>query len=230
MPTAYDVERETEFSREKLRIAIPNRLQELVHVVAARRNKVEVWYADLITKILQSVHRTCRDLLNTIDQDGVAAAAWNARNLLELWIWIKYCASSQANARHFYEDALRDMQGLADSLSKLHELRGLPAQFGASTAQKIAEVASEKLGLSSIDGAFERVSDAAKAIGHEQWFSANNKLLSKFAHPTAGLVLGIMHQTEKHRHLQALLTTSGLYFAGQCVIALEEMILAMPAE
>jgi hypothetical protein len=76
------------------------------------------------------------------------------------------------------------MQGLADSLSKLH---------------------------------------AAKSIGQQQWFSANNKLLSKFAHPTAGLVLGIMHQTEKHRHLQALLTTSGLYFAGQCVIALEEM-------
>src|SRR5437870_5208709 len=176
MTATYDVDQETEFSREKLQTAIPGRLQELIEVIAARRDKDEIWYVDLITKILQSVHRTCRDLLKTMEQDAVSAAAWNARNLLELWIRIKYCAASRTNARRFYEDTLRDMQGLSDSLSKLHEIRGLGNEFEAAAAQKIAEVASDKLGLSSLDGAFERVSDAAKSIGQEQWFSANNKL------------------------------------------------------
>ena len=187
-----------------------------------------MWYADLITKILQSVHRVGTDLLKTIDQDAVSAAAWNARNLLELWVWIKFCAVSKGNARRFYEDALRDMQGLVDSLSKLHEIQGLANEFRATAELRIAEVASEKLGLSSVDAVFERVSDAAKSIGEDQRFSANNKFLSKFAHPTAAFVLGIMHQTEKHRHIQSLLTTSGVYFAGQCVIALEGIIFAMP--
>jgi hypothetical protein len=37
-----------------------------------------------------------------------------------------------------------------------------------------------------------------------------------------------MHQSETLQNLQALLTTPGLYFAGQCVIALEEIVLAIP--
>ena len=115
------------------------------------------------------------------------------------------------------------MQGLADSLSKLHELRGLPAQFGASTAQKIAEVANEKLGLSSIDGAFERVSDAAKAIGHEQWFSANNKLLSKFAHPTAMQLLAPPNE-EKNSLQQDVFYGKGCLYFGGAFEALERLL------
>jgi hypothetical protein len=36
--------------------------------------------------------------------------------------------------------------------------------------------------------------------------------------------------SETHRNLQATLTTSGLFFAGQCVIALEEIVLAIPTD
>ncbi len=38
-----------------------------------------------------------------------------------------------------------------------------------------------------------------------------------------------MHQSEALRTLQALLTTNGVYFAGQCVIALEEIVAKIPA-
>jgi hypothetical protein len=65
-------------------------------------------------------------------------------------------------------------------------------------------------------------------VGLGDWFVPTNSFLSKFAHPTAGLGLGIMHQSDL-RNLQAVLTTNGLYFAGQCVIALEEIVLALPA-
>jgi hypothetical protein len=228
-PEQFDVEWETNFSRDKLQSAIPNRLQEIYDIIASRRHKVEPWFADLVTKILLGVNRVCADLLKTMEQETVSGAAWNARNLLELWLWLKYCAASRDNARRFYEDSLRDMQGLTDALSKLHALRGIPNEFEASARQKIADVAREKLGLDSLDGGYERVADAAKSVGLYDWFAANNSFLSKFAHPTAGLVLGIMHQSEALRTLQASLTTNGLYFAGQCVIALEEIVGNIPA-
>ena len=123
MADDYDVDRETEFNREKLQTAIPNRLRELGDIITSRKSSVDSWYANLITKILLSVGRTSRDLLKTMEEESVSPAAWNARNLLELWVWIKYCAASQENARRFYEDSLRDMQGLTDAPSRLHELK-----------------------------------------------------------------------------------------------------------
>ena len=229
-PEEYDVDWEANFNRDKLDSAIPTRLQELHDIITSRQGRVEPWFAVLVIKILLSVNTVRADLLKTMERETVSGAAWNARNLLELWIWLKYCAASRENARRFHEDALRDMQGLTDSLSKLHALRGIPNEFEASARQKIAEVARENLGLESLDGGYERVADAAKSIGLHDWFAANNSFLSKFAHPTAGLVLGIMHQSEALRNLQASLTTNGVFFARQCVIALEEIVAKIFAE
>lgn len=228
-PKDYDVDWETSFTREKLQTVIPNRLQELYDIITRckSRGTAEPWFADLVVKILLSVNRVCGDLLKTIDQEAVSGAAWNSRNLLELWVWLKYCATSRDNARRFHEDALRDMQGLTDALCKLHALQGIPNEFEVSARIKIEEV-RDKLGLGSLDSGYTRVADAAEAVGLGDFFASSNKLLSKLAHPTAGLVLGIMHQSETHRSLQATLTTSGLFFAGQCVIALEQTVLAIP--
>ena len=165
MPDDYDVALETEFNRDKLQNAIPNRLQELCDIIASRKikGKVEPWFADLVTKILYSVARVSSDLLKTMDREAVSAAAWNARNLLELWIWLKYCEASQENALRFYEDALRDMLGLADAVSKMHMVQfGTPDVFEASSREKIAEVAREKLGRDSLDSNYLHVAEAAK--------------------------------------------------------------------
>ncbi|HEV2117599.1 MAG TPA: hypothetical protein VGR48_16315 [Terriglobales bacterium] len=139
MPGEYDVRQETEFNREKLQIAIPKRLDELIDILAAHEGRVDGWYADLIYKVLLSVKRVCADLLATIDQEALSAAAWNARNLLELWIWIRYCSSSRENARRFHEDALRDIKGLVNALSKLYALRGMPNDFEDFARQGIAK-------------------------------------------------------------------------------------------
>lgn len=228
MPDEYDVKRETELNREKLQTAFPHRLQELVDILAARQDSVDDWYANLVYKLLLSVKRVCFDLLTTMDQDALPAVAWNARNLLELWIWLKYCAASRENAWRFYQDALRDIQGLVGAVSKLHALRGVPNDFEAPARQMIADLAQRQVQLDSLEGGYQRVADAATSIGLADWFLPNNTFLSKFAHPTAGLVLGIMHQTATHRELQAVLTTDGVTFAGQCVMALEEIVLAIP--
>jgi hypothetical protein len=225
MPDEYDVERETEFNRDKLQAAIPTRLEELGDILATHQGRVDGWYADLIYKVLLNVKRVCSDLLATMNREALSAAAWNARNLLELWIWTRYCGSSRENARRFYEDALRDINGLVDSLSKLYALREIPNDFEDFARHGIAELA-QKFQVDPESG-YQRVANAATSIGLGDWFSPNNAFLSKFAHPTAGLVLGIMHQTNTHRALQAVLTTDGVYFAGQCVIALEEIVLAI---
>jgi hypothetical protein len=231
IPDDYDVKKETDFNRDKLQAVIPNRLQELLDIIVSRKShdSVEPWFADLVHKLLLSVDRVRYDLLKTMEQEAISAAAWNARNLLELWIWLKYCAASEENARRFHEDALRDIQGLTDALSKMHEEQGIPNEFEASAREKLAEVA-EKLGLDSLDSSYLHVADAAEAVGLADSFGSTNKFLSKFAHPTAGLVLGIMHQSETHRSLQATMTTTGVYYAGQCTIVLGEIVQAMPAE
>jgi hypothetical protein len=166
-PKDYDVDRETHFTREKLQTAIPNRLQELYDIITSckSRGTAEPWFADLVVKILLSVNRVCGDLLKTIDQETVSGAAWNSRNLLELWVWLKYCATSRENARRFQEDALRDIQGITDALSKLHALQGIPNEIEASARVKIAETARYKLGLDSLDSDYTHVADAAKAVG-----------------------------------------------------------------
>jgi len=227
MPDEYDVHRETEFNREKLQAAIPRRLDELINILATHQERVDAWYADLVYKVVLSVKRVCSDLLATIDHEALAAAAWNARNLLELWVWTKYCGSSRENARRFHEDALRDIEGLVTALSKLHSLRGIPNNFEDSARQGIAKVA-QRLGVDPESG-FQRVANAATSVGVGDFYSANNTFLSKFAHPTAGLVIGIMHQGDMLRGLQATLTTDGVYLAGQCVIALEGVILGIAA-
>jgi hypothetical protein len=224
MKEQYDICKESAFNRAQLGTAIPNRLAELEMILMTRINGPESWYWEMLHKILLSVARVCTDLYRTMDQEQFPVVAWNARNLLELWIWIKYCAASRHNARRFYEDVLRDMRGLTDALSKLHLVTGVANEFETTARKSIADVAREKLKIDSLDGSYSRVADAAKAIGLGDWFSASNTLLSKFAHPTAGLVVGIMHQKQNFRPLQAVLTTNGLYFAGQCVIALEEAI------
>jgi hypothetical protein len=128
-PEKYDVDWETNFNRAKLTTAIPNRLQELQDTITSRQDGLEDWYYGLVIKVLLSVNRVRIDLLKTMQEETVSGAAWNARNLLELWVWLKYCSASRENARRFYEDALRDAQGMTDSLAKLHALQGIPNEF-----------------------------------------------------------------------------------------------------
>ena len=225
----YNREQETEFSREKLGTAIPNRLRELLESVQRRELPSGDWFAILATNILTSVARVCRDLRQTIEQkDALPAAARNARNLLELWIWIEYCTASRENAKRFYEDALRDALGLAESLSKMCKLTGTVNEFGDQARRKLVEIALNDHGIESLDKNYEQVLTAATNVGLDEWYKANNAHLSKFAHPTAIVVVGLMHHSETVIELQATCTTLGLCFAGQCVMALERMVAKIP--
>jgi hypothetical protein len=62
-------------------------------------------------------------------------------------------------------------------------------QQGADARDGLANAANKR-GVASVDGQFTNVADAAEEIGIPHHFKLMNKLLSKFAHPTAILILG----------------------------------------
>lgn len=222
----YDIERETASSRKMLEARIPARLNEIYRVLVENRQGFEPWRLAVMIDLVQSVERNCGGLLETIGKDRLPAAAWIARNLLELLVWVKYCGVSKENAWRFHEDALRDVKGLAELNKKSCDVMGIENETSAIAAERIKDVAFEKLGSEDIDSKFLAVADASKGAGVDLGgrFAPFYRYLSKFAHPTAGLVHGITHQPEICQHLQASCTTQGVYFAAQSTLAVEAQL------
>jgi hypothetical protein len=221
----YDIERETQASRAMLEKHIPAKLNaiKLALVEIDKRRSWEPWYLALIVDLVECVERNCTQLLETMEKDRLPASAWLARNLLELWVWVKYCSLSRENAWRFHEDALRDMKGLTEAHQKSCSAMGIADETSTIAAQRIQDIAFEKLGLEDIDSGFLAVANAAKAPGVDlgNRYGPFHRTLSKFAHPTAGLIHGITHQTEACHHMQAAFTTEGVYFAAQATLVLE---------
>ena len=227
-PHDYDIDKETAASRAMLEKRIPAELNKikLVLVDIDKRKAYEPWRLALTVDLVDAIERNCEQLLETMDKDRLPAAAWIARNLLELLVWVKYCGVSRENAWRFHEDALRDAKGLMDAHAKSCVAMGIENETAAIAAERLQQVASEKLGLEDIDADFLAVSKAAKTPGVDlgDRFVPFNRSLSKFAHPTAGLVHGITHQAEACRQLQAVFTTQGVYYAAQSTLALEAQL------
>jgi len=227
-PNEYDIHRETAASRDMLEKRIPAELNKikLALVDIDKRKAYEPWRLALTFDLVDAVERNCSQLLETFDKDRLPAAAWLARNLLELLVWVKYCGVSRENAWRFHEDTLRDAKGLMDAHAKSCAAMGIAHETAAIAAERLQQVASEKLGLEEIDSGFLAVSQAAKAPGVDlgEKFGPLHRSLSKFAHPTAGLVHGITHQPEACRQLQAVFTTQGVYYAAQSTLALDAQL------
>jgi hypothetical protein len=223
---SYDVEQETRASRKMLEARIPARLNDIYRLLVENRRGLESWRLALTIDLVQSVERNCRELLDTIGKDRLPAAAWIARNLLELLVWVTYCGVSRENAWRFHEDALRDVKGLTEVYKKICDVTSIENETTAMAAQRIKDVASEELGLEDIDSKFLAVADASKAdgVGLGDRFAPFHRFLSKFAHPTAALVHGITHQQEIYGNLQAICTTNGVHFAAQSTLAVEAQL------
>jgi hypothetical protein len=224
----YDIEKETATSRDMLENRIPSRLNtiKLALIDIDKHQAYEPWRLALAVDFVESIVHNCRQLLETMGKDRLPVVAWIARNLLELHVWVKYCGVSRENAWRFHEDALRDVRGWMDAHKKLCDAMFIKDDFSEIAAQRIEDLASEKLGLENIDSNFLAVATAAKAPGVNLGglLGPSHRSLSKFAHPTAGLVHGISHQTETCRQLQAVFTTEGVYFAAQSTLEVETQL------
>jgi len=217
---------------EYLRVELPTNLRRLTETLLAGTFTPEsAWCRNLFLKLTQSVARVGSDLLAATESpEALPAAAWNARNMVELAVWIRYCGKSEKNARRFHEDAYRDMKGIILSLEQLHKLVGSRYELDASAHEKLDLLTQTKLGLDSIDPDYERVSSAAKDVGLSDWYLPTNKFLSKFAHPTAVLVIGIMHQTEMLKDMQSACLTHGTNAAHWCEWDLQRMVHVLAAK
>ena len=124
---SYDIEQQTAASREMLDTRIPAKFKDIYRLLAAKQNGLEPWRTALTFDLVHSVEQNCAQLLETFGKDRLPATAWIARNLLELWVWGKYCGVSRENAWRFHEDALRDMKGLTEVHEEICDVTGIIA-------------------------------------------------------------------------------------------------------
>ena len=91
-----------------------------------------------------------------------------------------------------------------------------PVEIGEVEREKEELAARAALqGIESLEGAYMQVSEAAKAIGMGANFSVANRMLSKFAHPTAMQVLAPAGEAEKLALQKQLFFSHGcLFFRG----------------
>jgi hypothetical protein len=91
-------------------------------------------------------------------------------------------------------------------------------------------IASRELGVATIGSNYLKVVSAAKLVGFGDEYIAWNRHLSKFAHPTAFLVLKVMPNTKHMRGFQILNTLLGVEYCRRCATAFEKVVAAIPAE
>ena len=186
--------------------------------VRADRSPDNGWWGHVIASLVaQNFAEFCSMEYEYGNRADSALLAWRDRNLLEVSVWGIYAGSSRANARRIYEDAGRDIDGVLDAFMKWKaatrktENEGRDPLYAAK--DELAENARLVGGIDSIEGKYKPVSEAADELRFGDYFKANYKLLSKFAHPTAMLMLGNMDEAKKRRQQDFFFAQGCLHFS-----------------
>lgn len=146
----------------------------------------------------------------------VSLLAWRARNLLELSIWSIYCCESEQNAHCLYEDAGRDGRELLAAFEKWGGATGQPVDWireFAKAKQDLSKQAAD-LGVENLDQDYKKVSDAARSCGMENQYRIANKVLSKFAHPTAMQIISSSDGEKANQLRDSFFSQGCLFFSG----------------
>jgi hypothetical protein len=147
----------------------------------------EVSQAEILQRLKDRMENESATLKKTYALGAqISMVAWLARNVLELLIWIRYCAKSPELAQKFLTDAIRDTIETLEVGTKL--VPNADQLTGAKDT--LVKMATED-GYEDLDEQFTMVSAAAKEVGAADAFRTFNKMLSKFAHPTAMLIFSI---------------------------------------
>jgi hypothetical protein len=169
-------------------------INERIRHLCANPSADNAWLVQVLASLCAQVFSEYLALKRAYEEKRTEASllAWRARNLLELSVWCLYCSKSRENARRFYADAGRDVLGLFNAFTKwgtsmTQDPDWIERFTGAH--QAISQRAAAE-GIDSLDGRYKEVSDAAKECGIGEHFALSNKMLSKFAHPTAMQILG----------------------------------------
>jgi hypothetical protein len=122
---------------------------------------------------------------------SLSLLAWRTRNLLEINTWCRFCCEDKANAQLFYKDAGRDGLDLEESLEKWGKETNQPSEWFEKIQRNRDKICNEaeRHGILDLDAKYTSPLNAAKILGHEKTHRIHNKILSKFAHPTAYRIL-----------------------------------------
>ena len=138
-------------------------------------------------------------------------AAWRARNLLELQIWIEYCSISEENAYEFWEDAQRDYFELF--------------RDAANSSAQIAKYQSELTPVRP--PAKPKYSSKARGSltkDREDYFKEQADMLSKFVHPTALSIL-MPIPPENQRNIRHMIVMAAEEYAGDADAFLRDSLI-----
>jgi uncharacterized protein DUF5677 len=191
----------------------------------------DVWYLQTLSGLTFLI-LTEYNLLKEANDDqrrySVSVVAWRARNLLELFVWAVYCMGGIPNARRIYEDAGRDVTDMYSAFQKWGQATAQDADFisrFADAKQDLARRAAAE-GIEELDASYARVSTIAKEVGMGDHFSVGFKLLSKWAHPTAMQMLGVVDDNQIRLQKECFFSIGCLHFTG-AFTAVESLLLPL---
>jgi len=180
----------------------------------ADTDKLKNVRADVLHELHATVEENLRDLGGAMNNGRVNTVAWLSRNLLELLVWSSYCAMSEDNSKQFVLDAARDVY---DALNMPDGLLSRTFSFRAARAEAIERAKQD--GFETLDENYTAVGKIARELGRGDEFRHINKLLSKFAHPTALCV--IERRSEANGLLKQKFHDMGTNFAKEALRIIE---------
>lgn len=153
-----------------------------------KAHSIEPWRETQLLKFVTTLTTTVHDLERAYKEEKLFTIAWLTRNLLELSVWVDFCNLSAGHARRFRDDTMKDLHGLGQAIQKLGEHQHGERNANLDGALNRLATFAQPFGIDKLTDDFTRVSAAAHELGRGREFLHLNKILSKFAHPTAWAV------------------------------------------
>lgn len=166
--------------------------------------------------VLERIEYVVQNELRELDQANkdrpLNAVAWISRNLLELVIWTVYCIESPANAKVFADDAARDALDMLKNIPQ-GKFSNDPNYSFQGTRDDLLKHA-KNAGVLDLEKKHQQTNVIAEKVGSTEEFRVSNKVLSKFAHPTA---LWIMTEQEELEHFRPKIYEGGVNYAAEAL-------------
>jgi hypothetical protein len=213
--------------RPVLRAMFPGVSNILVGIIKRENTKtpkLPKWREKQLARLIKSLNMMASELDRAEKLKMLPTLAWAARSLLELWVWVEYCCKSQENARRFHDDAVRDLFGISRaSIAIIRHETGTDDMKIRAVIDNVARVV-KRFGIEQLSDDFKRVSAAARELGKEELFLAQNKFYSKLAHPTA-FAVGSPSSEKIDRSIRALIFSDGVHWGRQSIRYIRDLIL-----
>ena len=170
-------------------------------------------HLNVLKMLKDSVDLNLAELELAVQSRPLSTVSWIARNLLELALWSEHCGTSKENAHVFMLDATRDAADMVN----------IPD--GPLVLTSLKSVRQDLLDKAAADGfdieqAYQRMNKIANSLGREDTYKYFNKLLSKFAHPTAIAIFSLGSDTEQR--LRAKFYELGRNLGGSALVFLNQ--------